>query len=191
MRPEAPFYVGTTQPGGVGWMRIAVTIGAGLVMILLLITRDIQPLIPLAALVVAAFALFTLVTWMRQSTRFIVDDRGLTVSLGGFLPRSPWPLADFRTVQLRTIPAERVGVTVGGYGWRTGRVTSSQPGELQPVGSRKIFTTGETSERYRTLVTRPGTMVEIIGRSGTHYLISPQDPQATADAVDQAIRARR
>src|SRR5699024_10991428 len=110
---------------------------------------------------------------------------------GGFLPRRPWPLQDFRTVQLREIPADRVGVTVGGYGWRRGMAISSRAEELRPVGERKIFTTGETRERYRMLVTRPGTMVEIIGRGGTHYLISPSDPEATAAAVDQATRARR
>lgn len=191
MRPPAPFYVGTTRPAGVGWTRIAVTLVAGLVLVVLLMQRIQGSSLLVGVGLMAIFAGLALWTWMGQSTRFIVDDQGLTVSLGGFLPRRPWPLQDFRTVQLREIPADRVGVTVGGYGWRRGRAISSRSEELRPVGERKIFTTGETQERYRMLVTRPGTMVEIIGRDGTHYLISPADPEATAAAVDQAIRARR
>ena len=65
------------------------------------------------------------------------------------------------------------------------------PEELTPVGTRKIFTLDEIQQPYRMLVTRPGTLVEIIGRGSTHYILSPEDPQATADAIDQAIRSRR
>lgn len=192
MRPDPPFYVGTTRPGTVGWTRIVVTLVAGLVIAVLLIQRSQQgsPLVMLAFGLL--FGLMALWSWMRQWTRFIIDDRGLTVSLGGFLPRRTWPLEDFRTVQLRELPASGVGVTVGGYGFRRGRAISSTPEELRPVADRKVYTTGQTQERYQLMVTRPGTMVEIISRSGdTQYLISPVDPEATAAAVDQAIRARR
>ena len=192
MRPDPPFYVGATRPGSVGWTRIVVTLVAGLVIAVLLIQRSQQgsPLVMIAFGLL--FALLALWAWMRQWTRFIVDERGLTVSLGGFLPRRTWPIEDFRTVQLRELPASAVGVSVGGYGFRRGRAISSTPAELRPVGGRKVYTTGQTQERYQLMVTRPGTMVEIISRSGdTQYLISPVDPEATAAAVDQAIRARR
>ena len=54
-----------------------------------------------------------------------------------------------------------------------------------------IFTTTDVQRRARILVTRAGTMVEIGGRGETDYLLSPVDPAATAEAVEQAIRARR
>ena len=145
-------------------------------------------LLAAAGIVFAALALWT---WMRQWTRFIVDEHGVTVSLGGFWPRPPWPLADFRTVQLREVPQSTIGVTVGGYGWRRGRVIAARPEELRPVGRGKIFTTTDVQRRARILVTRAGTMVEIVGRGETDYLLSPVDPAATAEAVEQAIRARR
>ena len=188
MRPDPPFHVGRTVPSSVGWTRVVVTVVAGLIVSGLLLQRGSAPG---AIAVLAAFALLALWTWMGQHTRFIVDQHGVTVSLGGFLPRRPWPLEDFRTVQLREVPGSRVGVTFGGYGWRRGRASTPRPEELTPVGSRKIFTLDEVQQRYRMLVTRSGTLVEIIGRGSTHYVLSPEDPQATADAVDQAIRARR
>jgi len=192
VRPEPPFYVGATRPGTVGWTHIGVTVVAGVLLTVLLAQRA-EGAAPVVVLLFGLlFGLLALWTWMGQWTRFVVDDRGLTVSLGGFLPRRTWPLEDFRTVQLREIPTSGVGITVGGYGYRRGRAISSTPEQLRPVGDRKVYTTGQTQERYRLMVTRPGTMVEIIGRSGEiHYLLSPVDPEATADAVDQAIRSRR
>ncbi len=190
-RPDAPFYVGTTRPGSVGWTRIAVTLLAGAVLVVVMATRP-QPLAPVllvsAAIVFAGLALWT---WMCQWTRFIVDEHGVTVSLGGFWTRPPWPLQDFRTVQLREIPPSTIGVTVGGYGWRRGRVMAARPADLRPVGRGKIFTTADVQRRSRILVTRAGTMVEIVGRGESDYLFSPTDPIAAAEAVEQAIRARR
>ena len=184
MRPDPPFYVGRTRPSSIGWTRIGITLAAGAVLALLMAQRSSPPAVLL-------FAGLSLWTWMGQHTRFIVDEHGLTVSLGGFLPRRPWPLEDFRTVQLRELPQSRLGVTLGGYGWRRGRASTPRPEELTPVGIRKIFTLDEVQQPYRMLVTRPGTLVEIIGRGSTHYILSPEDPQATADAIDQAIRSRR
>ena len=66
-----------------------------------------------------------------------------------------------------------------------------KPEELTPVGERKIFTLADMQRPYRMLVTRPGTLVEIIGRERTCYILSPVDPAATAAAIDQAIRSRR
>lgn len=188
MRPETPFYVGTTRPSSVGWTRIGVTMLAGVAVALLMLQRGNAPA---AVAGIVIFALLALWTWMTQHTRFIVDGHGVTVSLGGFWPQKPWPLADFRTVQMRDIPQSRTGVSVGGYGWRRTTVITPELEELTPVGSRKIFTLRENRARYRALVTRPGLMVEIIGNEAPHYLISPEDPVATAEAVDQAIRARR
>ncbi|AXK44719.1 hypothetical protein [Brachybacterium saurashtrense] len=188
MRPEPPFYVGRTRASSIGWTRIGITLAAGAVLVVLMAQRST----PLGALLVAAlFGALALWTWMGQSTRFVVDEHGVTVSLGGFLPRRPWPLEDFRTVQLRELPQSRVGVTLGGYGWRRGRASTPQPSELTPVGDRKIYTVDALQRPYRMLVTRPGTMVEMMGRGETCYILSPEDPQATAEAIDQALRARR
>lgn len=188
MKPDAPFYVGRTRPAAIGWTRIGITLLAGAVLALLMGQRSS----PLGALLIAVLFLgLSFWTWMGQHTRFIVDERGLTVSLGGFLPRRSWPLEDFRNVQLRELPASRVGVLLGGYGWRRGRASTPEMSELTPVGKRKVYTLDTVQARYRMLATRAGTMVEIIGRGSEHYIISPEDPQATAAAVDQAIRARR
>lgn len=190
-RPEAPLYVGTTRPSSIGWTRIIVTLVAGAALVAVMSTgaRPFAPVLILAAALVFVGLAFW--TWIGQRTRFIVDEHGVTVYLGGFWPQQPWPLADFRTVQLRQVPQSTVGVTVGGFGWRRGRVMAARPEELRPVGRGKVFTTGDVQRRTRILVTRSGTMVEIVGRGGTDYLLSPTDPVATAEAVEQAIRARR
>src|SRR5690606_1671541 len=137
-----------------------------------------------------AFALYALWAWMHHWTRFIVDEHGVTVSLGGFWPRRPWPLSDFRSVQLREVPASSVGVTAGGYGWRRGRALTPTMEQLRDAGKRRPLTLPDRQATYHLLVTRGGTQVEIIGREGTHFLFSPEDPQAAAEAIDQAIRAR-
>ena len=188
MRPDAPFHVGRTRPSPIGWTRIGITLLFGVILAVLMAQRSS---LLATLLVVAMFLGLALWTWLSQSTRFIVDERGLTVSLGGFLPRGTWPLADFRTVQLRELPASRAGSALGGYGWRRGSVATARPEELTAVGRRKIFTLDAPRAPYRMMATRPGTMVEIIGRGTTNYIISPVDPQTTAAAVDQAIRARR
>src|SRR5699024_1517004 len=163
-----------------GWTRIGITLAAGAVLALLMAQRSSPP----AVLLVAALLVgLTLWTWMGQHTRFIVDEHGLTVSLGGFLQRRPWRLEDVRTVQLRglrprrpwpletlrpvhlrELPLSRRGVSLGGYVWRHGRASTPRPEELTPVGTRKIFTLDEIQQPYRMLVTCPGTLVEIIGR---------------------------
>ena len=68
---------------------------------------------------------------------------------------------------------------------------AARPADLRPVGRGKIFTTADVQRRSRILVTRAGTMVEIVGRGKSDYLFSPTDPIAAAEAVEQAIRARR
>ena len=79
MRPEAPFYVGRTRPSSIGWTRIAITLVAGAVLTLLMAQRSS----PLGVLLVAVLFLGLAVwTWMGPRTRFIVDEHGLTVSLG-------------------------------------------------------------------------------------------------------------
>ena len=115
-RPEAPFYVGTTRPSSIGWTRIIVTLVAGAALVAVMSTqaRPFPPVLILAAALVFVGLAFW--TWIGQWTRFIVDEHGVTVSLGGFWPQRPWPLTDFRTVQLRQVPQSTVGVTVGGFG---------------------------------------------------------------------------
>lgn len=188
MRPDPPFYIGATRPSAIGWTRLGITLGVGAVLAVLMAQRSTPAA---TALVVILFGGLAIWTWATQWTRFIVDEHGLTVSLGGILPRRPWPLADFRTVQLRTLPPASAGATIGGYGWRRGSVISARPEELTAVGTRRIFTTAAAKQPCRIMVTGPGTIVEIIGRGTTDYLISPVDAQATAEAVDQAIRSRR
>ncbi|UQN31155.1 hypothetical protein [Brachybacterium kimchii] len=190
-RPEAPFHVGRTTPGAVGWTRIGMSavIGVGIAGYAIAWARGETVVLGLVlALAVLVYAFWS---WMRLATRFVVDVDGVTVSLGGFLPRPAWPVADFRTVQLRRIPGESLGVTVGGLGWRRGRVIAPESGSIEALPGRKVFTTGEQRSSYRLMVSRPGTLVEIIGREGTHFLLSPDDPRAAAEAIDQAIRARR
>lgn len=184
----APAYEGRTRPSSVGWTRIGITAVCGVILAVLMLQRG-STWAAIAALVV--FALLALWTWMGQATAFTVDSRGITFRLGGFLPRRTWPLEEFRTVQLRELPRSKVGVTLGGYGWRRGRATTPRPEELTPVGRGKIFTLDQVQQPYRMVVTREGTMVEIIGRAGTHWIFSPEDPQAAADAVDRVLRARR
>src|SRR5699024_11908123 len=91
----------------VGWSRIGVTAGAGGLLTVRL-ARRAEGATPVVMLLFGVlFGLRALWTWMGQWTRFVVDARGLTVSLGGFLPRRSWPLEDFRTVQLRKGSEER------------------------------------------------------------------------------------
>lgn len=188
-RPDAPSYTGRTLIGAVGWTRIGLAAVLAFAAAVCGALQLIQ--MPFVIAVIVFTVGFAVAAWMRMSTRFIVDERGLTVLLGGFWKRPTWPVEDFRTVQLRTIPAELVGVSTGGYGWRAGKAMSAADGTIEALPGRKPFTTTSAQELYRLLVTRPGTMVEIIGREGWNYLISPEDPRETAAAVDQAIRARR
>lgn len=185
-------YVGRTRPGGVGWTRVGITFAAGVVVALILILRPVSagdgPLLAVTALI--AFSLLALWTTIRLWTTFVVDERGVTVSWGGFWTRPSWPLEQFRLVQLREIPAGSFGVTVGGVGWRKGRVFSGEPGDRRPVAGGRIFTTGDVQNTYRALVTRPGTMVEIIAKDEPHYLLSPEHPEETATAIAAWIRAR-
>ena len=106
MRPEPPFYVGRTRPSWIGWTRIGITLLFGVILVLLMSQRSSLPGVLLVAALFLALAVWT---WMGQWTRFIVDEHGLTVSLGGFLPRRPWPLSEFRTVQLRELPSHAPG----------------------------------------------------------------------------------
>lgn len=190
MSTEAPFYVGTTSPGAVGWTRVGVNAACGIALTWLVATRIAPGALALTVIVGVVFAVLTALSWMKLSTRFIVDERGVTVSWGGFWPRPSWPLAQFRNVQLREVPEHLVGSTVGGIGWRTARVSPAQRADLTSVRARGVRTLAEPA-RYRVLVSRPGTMVEILGRDAVNYLLSPNDPAATAQAIDQAIRARR
>lgn len=190
-RPEAPFHVGRTTPGAVGWTRIGVSIliGIGIAGYALAWARG--ETVVLGLLLAVAVLVYAFWSWMRLATRFVVDADGVSVSLGGFLPRPVWPVAGFRAVQLRRIPGDTLGVTLGGLGWRRGLVPAPDRGTLDALPGRRVFTTGEQQSPYRLMVSRPGTLVEIIGKEDTNYLLSPDDPVAAAEAIDQAIRARR
>jgi hypothetical protein len=190
-RPSPPFLVGRTTPGAVGWTRIGVSLAIAVGLAVYALVWAPAGTAGPAFVLAAGVLVYSFWAWMRLSSRFVVDEQGVTVSLGGFWRRPAWPVADFRIVQLRRIPGDTLGVTIGPLGWRRGRALAPDRSALQPMPGRKIFTTGEPQSPCRLMVSRPGTLVEIIGRSGTNYLISPDDPEAAAAAIDQAIRARR
>lgn len=188
-RPDAPFHIGTTRPGPVGWTRIGLTALMAVLVLLLGLGTGLPVILVIAATaVIAGMAVWS---WMRLWTRFIVDGDGVTISYGGFWPRPVWDIRTMRTVQLREIPGSELGVTVGQLGRGSGRVMVGSDADRRPVAGRPIHTPQEAQSRYLLLVTSAGTMVEIIGRDGPHALISARDPEQTALAIDQAIRARR
>lgn len=190
-RPRPPFFAGATRPGAVGWTRIGVSAAMALVVLGLGLAAPtaLPPVLAIAAAaVIGATALWS---WMRLWTRFLVDEHGVTISYGGFWPQRPWPLAEFRTVQLREVPGSVLGATVGPLGRSRALVLTGTREERRPVAGRPVHVPAEDRVRCRLQVSAPGTLVEIIGREGTHFLLSPTDPEATARAVDQAIRSRR
>lgn len=115
-RPEMPFFVGATRPSAVGWTRVLLTVVIGGVVIALMSQRPDLATPATITLVAVLFLGMTVWTFIHQWTRFVVDERGVTVSLGGFWPRQGWPLADFRTVQLRDLGDVTVSAAVGGLG---------------------------------------------------------------------------
>ncbi|MDO5662826.1 MAG: hypothetical protein Q4G40_09030 [Brachybacterium sp.] len=184
-------YIGRTRPATVGWTRVVVMLALGFLLVAALAIGGTTLGPVFTVVVLLLFIMVAVWTWMRLWTTFVVDRDGLRIRYGGFLPRPLWPVEEFRTVQLRTVPAASMGVTTGGVGTAQGMVLGASPEQIRPVGDRKVFTTGNTKDRYQMQISRPGTLVEIIGTGPHHYLISPEDPEATAAAIDEAIRSRR
>ncbi|WP_058235463.1 PH domain-containing protein [Devriesea agamarum] len=184
-------YRGTTRPAAVGWTRIGVTFGAGIIIAAISLLRAEQFGTAWAMIALTIFTGMAMWSYIRMVTTFTVDKHGITVRWGGFWPQRTWPASQFRSVHLREIPSSILGVTVGGVGWRRGRVMAPEISQLRPVGGLKIFTTGNKQDQARMLVTRPGTQVEIITTDGGVYLISPDNPVATGEAVAEVIRTRK
>lgn len=185
-------YRGTTTPGAVGWTRVGVVVAAALVLAVVPLLGGMTSGPALAVFALVALLSIAAWTWIGLRTTFVIDADGVTVRLGGFWRQRTWPLSDFRSVQLRSIPADRLGATVGGVGRRAGLVMPPMPGDITPLPGRKIHTPGDQRRRSRMVVSRPGTMVEIVGRGGENYLLSADDPQGTAEALDGLIhRGRR
>ncbi|MDO5644210.1 MAG: hypothetical protein Q4G21_00760 [Dermabacter sp.] len=192
MAREVPeLYTGKVTPGPVGWTRIAVTMVIGLVVAALAALQGGNNGIILAVVVLAAFGAYGAAMWSRLSITFMVDERGVTPSLGGFLPRPTWPASNFRTVQLRTVPADEVGATIGSIGLRTGVVTSSRLDQVSAVDGLKVLNPTEPQVPCTYAVTGGGALVEIIGRDGSVYLLSPTKPRECAEAIARVIRYTR
>lgn len=189
---DSAVYRGTTTPGVVGWTRVGIVVGAALVLAVVPLLGGMTSGPALAVFALVALLSIAAWTWMGLRTTFVVDTDGVTVRLGGFWRQRTWPLSDFRGVQLRTIPAERLGATVGGVGRRAGLLLPPMPGDVTALPGRRILTPGDQRRRSRMVVSRAGTMVEIVGRGAENYLLSADDPRATAEALDALIhRGRR
>lgn len=184
-------YKGRVRPGRVAWTRVILTlvIGAAICLFVLLTFGD--PGLGTAALLAIGFAGYALWAWIRTTIGFVVDERGLTPKLGGFLARPTWPLENFRTVQIRVVAPERVGSLVGNIGLGRADVAVSTMSEVQRVASLKPRTLVGPQADTRFGVTRGGELVEIIGRDGGAYLLSPEHPREVAEAIAKAITYAR
>ncbi|MCT1715934.1 hypothetical protein [Dermabacter hominis] len=184
-------YKGRVRPGRVAWTRVILTlvIGAAICLFVLLTFGD--PGLGTAALLAIGFAGYALWAWMRTTIGFVVDERGLTPKLGGFLARPTWPLEDFRTVQIRVVAPERVGSLVGNIGLGRADVAVSTMSDVQRVDPLKPRTLVGPQADTRFAVTHGGELVEIIGRDGGAYLLSPEHPREVAEAIAKAITFAR
>lgn len=186
----APFK-GRVRPGRVAWARVLLTlvIGAAICAFVLLTFGDSG--IGTAVILALGFAGYAAWAWLRTSITFVVDEHGVTPRLGGFFTRPTWPLENFRTVQLRTVAPERVGSLVGNIGLGRAEVTVSTMGEVRPVAPLKPRTLVGPQADTRFAVTHGGELVEIIGRDGRAYLLSPENPREVAEAIAAAISFAR
>ncbi|WP_250258637.1 hypothetical protein [Dermabacter sp. Marseille-Q3180] len=186
----APFK-GRVRPGRVAWARVLLTlvIGAAICAFVLLTFGDSG--IGTAVILALGFAGYAAWAWLRTSITFLVDDRGITPSLGGFIPRPTWPLESFRTVQVRRVAPERVGSLVGNIGLGRAEVTVSTLSDVSAVEPFKPRTLLGPQADTSFAVTHGGELVEIIGRDGKAYLLSPEKPREAAEAIAAAISFAR
>lgn len=184
-------YKGHVRPGRVAWTRIALTlvIGAAICVFVLLTFGDSA--LGTAVILAIGFAGYAAWAWLRTSITFLVDDRGITPSLGGFIPRPTWPIENFRTVQLRTVAPERVGSLVGNIGFGRAEVAVSTLNDVRAVEPFKPRTLIGPQADTSFAVTHGGELVEIIGRDGKAYLLSPDNPREAAVAIAAAISFAR
>ncbi|MGQ4560959.1 hypothetical protein ACUH90_03815 [Dermabacteraceae bacterium P7054] len=142
----------------------------------------------------AALVLGLAVAWeySRSHINLRITKDGITPYQGGFLPRAAIPAADFRSVHLRTLSHERVRPVIRRYGVRPNATAlAAEPSELRAVPGSKLRTTGKAMDDATLYVTKPGTLVEVIGHSGRIYLFSPENPEEMAAALVEVIRANR
>lgn len=190
-RAEPPDHTATTSPNAAGWVRALVPIGMALLLAIVVVVQTPGSW-PVMGLVVLGFGTYSLILWTRLRTLVTIDGDGITIHYALGLGRRRWEAGDFRSVRLRRVPDDRIGVTFGGVGKRrAGRVPQPGSGELTEVHGVKLFTTGQRTERALTHITRGGTLVEIVGRGEHNYVLSPDDPFAAGDAVAQLLRNRR
>lgn len=184
-------YEGRVRPGRVAWTRVILTLVIGAAICLFVLLTFGNPGLGTAALLAIGFAGYALWAWMRTTIGFVVDERGLTPKLGGFLARPTWPLEDFRTVQIRVVAPERVGSLVGNIGLGRADVAVSTMSDVQRVDPLKPRTLVGPQADTRFAVTHGGELVEIIGRDGGAYLLSPEHPREVAEAIAKAITFAR
>lgn len=184
-------YRGTTRPTRVGKMRILVTLVMGVVFALFVWrgVGDLGPVVALLGLLIFAASAFW--TWAGLRTEFTVDDTGIHIRRGGLFPVPLWPGDEFRSVHYRLIEDAKLTTTVRYLGPRQHKVPGGHPHELREAAGMKLFTTG--LDPYPTMlnVSAGGTLVEIVGSKGRNFLLSPQDPEGTAEAIGDVIELHR
>ena len=164
VRPRPPFHVGRTAPSSVGWTRTPSRWGPG----------RCWPGSWSARLRAARSrrSPFRAAGAGRDGAGHPLrgHERGLTVSLGGFLPRATWPLADHR-IPAAELPASR---GVARRLRRRGKAITPKP-EGAHARRRAEDHPADMQRPYRMLV-RAGTLVEIIGRERTATSSPPSTP---------------
>ncbi|MCT2024486.1 hypothetical protein [Dermabacter hominis] len=184
-------YKGHVRPGRVAWTRIGLTLVIGAAICVFVLFTFGDSALGTAVILAIGFAGYAAWAWLRTAITFLVDDRGITPSLGGFIPRQTWPIENFRTVQLRTVAPERVGSLVGNIGLGRAEVAVSTLNDVRAVEPFKPRTLIGPQADTRFAVTRGGELVEIIGRDGGSYLLSPEHPREVAEAIAKAITFAR
>lgn len=184
-------YKGRVRPGRVAWTRIGLTLVIGVAICVFVLLTFGDSGLGTAVILALGFAGYAMWAWLRTSITFLVDDRGITPSLGGFIPRPTWPIENFRTVQLRRVAPERVGSLVGNIGLGRAEVTVSTLSDVSTVEPFKPRTLLGPQADTSFAVTHGGELVEVIGRDGRAYLLSPENPREAAEAIAAAISFAR
>lgn len=178
-------------PGPVGWTRVAVTVTFGCLVAAFALIRLGEDGVLVGALAFAMGVVWAAFTWMRLHITVLVDEHGITPSLGGFWPRKTWPASNFRTVQLRRLEPTHVGGVIGQIGLHRGRVIHSTLADVTALPGMKVRTFAEPQVDATYAVTTGGVLVEIVRHDGGVYLLSPKNPEQTAQAVAKVIQFRR
>lgn len=190
-REIPPLFKGTVTPGPVGWTRIGIILVIGVGVAVAAYLNKGPTSLAFGLLVLLAIASYAFVTWARLHVTFLVDEHGVTPSLGGFWRRPIWPAEQFRTVQLRHVDASQVSAVFGAIGLRSDHVQSSRMEDVTAVAGLKPRTLPDALVKATYAVTGGGALVEIVRHDGGVYVLSPTAPQDTAEAIAAVIKYRR